>query len=104
MKLFLVHLHCWVDLSDLLQEVRDLLLLSLELAVLLIKIVDDPDGIFVELVGILVLAVVGNHWHVIKLASKHLENFDDLGLGIFFPEKHRILVDCLNSPSLWLNL
>ena len=35
-KLLLVHLHRWVDLSDLLEEVGDLLLLSLELAVLLI--------------------------------------------------------------------
>ena len=35
-KLFLVHLHRWVDLSDLLEEVGDLLLLALELAVLLI--------------------------------------------------------------------
>ena len=69
MKLLLVHLHRWVDLSDLLEEVGDLLLLPLELAVLLIKIVDDPDGVFVELIGILVLAIEGNHWHVIELAA-----------------------------------
>ena len=103
-KLLLVHLHRRVDLSDLLEEVRDLLLLSLELAVLLIEIVDDPDGVFVELIRVLMLAVEGNHWHIIQLASKHLENFDDLSLGILFSEKHRILVDSLNTPSLLLDL
>ena len=103
-KLLLVHLHRWVDLGDLLEEVRDLLLLSLELAVLLIQIVDDPDGVFVELVGVLVLAVVGNHWHVIELAAEHLEDFDDLGLRVLLSEKHGVLVDGLNTPSLLLDL
>lgn len=42
-KLFRVHFHRWVDHHNFVQEVRNLLLLPLKLAVLLIKVVDDPN-------------------------------------------------------------
>ena len=42
-QLFLVQLHDRVDHCDLLEEVRNLLLLSLKLTVLLIQVVDNPD-------------------------------------------------------------
>ena len=50
------------------------------------------------------LAIKGNHWHVIELAAEHLENLDDLSLGVLFSEKHRVLVDSLNTPILLLDL
>ena len=42
-EFFLIHLHGGIDGRDLVQEVIDLLLLPLELAILLIQVVDDPD-------------------------------------------------------------
>jgi len=38
-----VYLQLWADLNFLPQEIRDLLLLMHELAVLLIQVIDDPD-------------------------------------------------------------
>ena len=66
-QLLLVNLHHRIDLRDLLEEVGHLLLLSLELAVFLIEIVDDPDCILVKLISVLVLSVMLNHGHIIQL-------------------------------------
>jgi len=63
-KLFRVHFHRWVDQHNLVQEIRDLLLLPLKLAILLIKVVDNPDRFFIEFICILELSIVGDHRHI----------------------------------------
>ena len=49
-QLLFVQLHRGIDLSDFAQKIRNLLLLPLELAVLLVKIVDDPDRRLIEFI------------------------------------------------------
>ena len=86
-KLIFIALHHWIYLCDLLKKVLDLLLVSLELAKLLVKIKDDPDGFFVEFLGILILAILGNHWNIVALFANQTQHFEDSDFCVFLSQQ-----------------
>ena len=85
-KLIFITLHHRIYLSDLLEEVLDLLLVPLELAKLLVQIKDDPDGFFVEFLGILVLAIFGDHWNIVALFANQTQHFEDSDFRILLSQ------------------
>ena len=89
-KLIFIALHQRIYLGDLLKEVLDLLLVPLELAKLLVQVKDDPDGFFVEFLGILVLAIFGDHWYIVALFANQTQHFEDSDFRIFLSQESGI--------------
>ena len=85
-KLIFIALHQRIYLGYLLKEVLDLLLVPLELAKLLVQIKDDPDGFFVEFLGILVLAIFGDHWNIVALFANQTQHFEDSDFRILLSQ------------------
>jgi hypothetical protein len=77
-EFILIDAHVFVEHGDLLEEVLDLLLVSLELAILLIVVENDPDGVLVEFFSPLVLAVLGDSRHIFEFLPQKFKNFLDL--------------------------
>ena len=102
-QLFLVELHRWVNLRDFAKKLGNLILLSLELAILLVQVEDDPNGVLIELVRVLMLSVMRDHWHIIELAAEHLKHFDDLRFGIFLAKQHRVVKLGIDPVVLMVN-
>ena len=65
--------------------------MSLELAILLVKTENEPDGLLVEFLRIFVLSVACYHWNVELLGPDHSQDFEDLVLHVFLLEKSTIL-------------
>ena len=106
-KLVFIDFHQRVKLCNLWQKIWDLLLVPLELAKLLIKIENNPNGFFIEFVSVFILSIFGNHWNIIELFPDQTQHFKDSNLCIFLSQQPRIfessfLVSTVRTLHSWI--